>query len=278
MNVTLSAETSSSFDTTIASSTPQSQVEYGVNGYARQCETCQAAAINNTLCTLGKCLACCGLTGCGCCEFGPSSTTIQEALPDLPDIAEIDIDILDGQLIVHEDLPHADGSADNPVVDVSMNLADQFGQMQLSENITKGASSASEICNYCGKVGPGMLRCSRCQSVSYCSRKCQKKSWKLHKKICVPAAASVSQTVSTIQDAIQQQRKDAGNVTAISQGRTVQRGKQTADDECPICYDRYTSHGCFSQDEDATGRTKMVLPCKHDVCHRCLNGWRQQNG
>ena len=113
-----------------------------------------------------------------------------ETLPELPDIAEIDIDILNGQLIVDDEVPCNDGCADNPVVDMGVNLTDQFGQMHLSEDITKGASSPSEICNNCGSVGSEMKRCGQCRSVWYCNKICQRKSWKLHKKICAPPPTS----------------------------------------------------------------------------------------
>jgi hypothetical protein len=40
-----------------------------------------------------------------------------------------------------------------------------------------------EICNAC--FWPGDHRCSRCKSVHYCSKVCQKLLWKDHKKSCV---------------------------------------------------------------------------------------------
>lgn len=111
-----------------------------------------------------------------------------EGLPDLPDITEADIDLLDGQVFVHEETPHGDGSIDNPVVDSGVGLADQFGQMQLGVDTPKG--SENQTCDDCGTVGPGMMRCGRCQSVWYCTKACQRKSWKLHKKLCsAPDAA-----------------------------------------------------------------------------------------
>ena len=40
-------------------------------------------------------------------------------------------------------------------------------------------------CSVCGSPGPGRLKiCSRCKSVHYCSRDCQKKDWKQHKGYC----------------------------------------------------------------------------------------------
>jgi hypothetical protein len=39
-------------------------------------------------------------------------------------------------------------------------------------------------CRACGLVTPDLLVCSRCRKVHYCSPKCQKDDWRLHKKHC----------------------------------------------------------------------------------------------
>jgi hypothetical protein len=41
------------------------------------------------------------------------------------------------------------------------------------------------LCTRCGESGAtGMLRCSKCKSVRYCSRECQRSDWKQHKLRC----------------------------------------------------------------------------------------------
>lgn len=38
--------------------------------------------------------------------------------------------------------------------------------------------------------------CAKCQTVRYCSRDCQKKDWKVHKKICATAAQIYAQNAN----------------------------------------------------------------------------------
>ena len=47
----------------------------------------------------------------------------------------------------------------------------------------------------CGKNG--VQRCSRCKSVKYCSKECQKRHWKFHKKVCTPAAPAAPSSSSS---------------------------------------------------------------------------------
>lgn len=47
-----------------------------------------------------------------------------------------------------------------------------------------GTSLFSRTCSYCGKTG-SMKACSRCKSVRYCGKACQRAHWKVHKIDCV---------------------------------------------------------------------------------------------
>lgn len=52
--------------------------------------------------------------------------------------------------------------------------------------------STLSICPTCSSPS-ATLRCSRCHSVSYCNKKCQKSHWKSHKKQCALAAKNVTE-------------------------------------------------------------------------------------
>jgi MYND finger len=45
-----------------------------------------------------------------------------------------------------------------------------------------GATNASESCRICNKKGS--RKCARCMEARYCSKECQVKDWKVHKKTC----------------------------------------------------------------------------------------------
>jgi hypothetical protein len=43
----------------------------------------------------------------------------------------------------------------------------------------------TKFCDTCNKAGYSFKRCGRCKKTIYCSRECQKKDWKTHKKNCL---------------------------------------------------------------------------------------------
>ena len=45
-------------------------------------------------------------------------------------------------------------------------------------------SDTKYTCASCGKMAKKMSRCTKCKMSYYCNRECQKKNWKLHKRIC----------------------------------------------------------------------------------------------
>jgi hypothetical protein len=48
------------------------------------------------------------------------------------------------------------------------------------------APCANPSCDAFEKKAKGFSSCSRCRTVAYCSRSCQKEHWKTHKKSCIP--------------------------------------------------------------------------------------------
>lgn len=63
------------------------------------------------------------------------------------------------------------------------------------------ASQGRSICGSCKKdsswFSAGLMKCSRCNTQSYCSRDCQKKDWKQHKKSCGQRGTSDGQQSSS---------------------------------------------------------------------------------
>ncbi len=47
-----------------------------------------------------------------------------------------------------------------------------------------GADEHTESCSYCGCYSPDLVTCTRCRSVKYCDKKCQKGDWKKHRITC----------------------------------------------------------------------------------------------
>lgn len=68
------------------------------------------------------------------------------------------------------------------VIDKAMKAASKVHKSQ-------GSSSMSlKYCEHCRKYepndGPLFSKCSRCKTVTYCSKECQRKHWKVHRKVC----------------------------------------------------------------------------------------------
>jgi hypothetical protein len=49
---------------------------------------------------------------------------------------------------------------------------------------SKIAASDALICFKCQKNQPKMFKCTKCQTIHYCSTNCQKNDWNIHKQIC----------------------------------------------------------------------------------------------
>jgi hypothetical protein len=70
-----------------------------------------------------------------------------------------------------------------------------------TEHQAEASSSSATPTKKCASCGTPesdpekpLKPCSKCQTVRYCSRDCQKKDWKVHKKTCASAAQIYAQT------------------------------------------------------------------------------------
>ena len=67
-------------------------------------------------------------------------------------------------------------------------------------SIAKPAEGARNLraCGHCQKEGEGFSRCAGCRVVAYCSRKCQKAAWKIHKLCCAAFVSLDTQKGNTL--------------------------------------------------------------------------------
>ena len=64
---------------------------------------------------------------------------------------------------------------------------DQLADSVLHDLTTaKKPSPDQNKCSFCGNYSGNLKKCSRCHSVQYCNRECQKKHWSSHKSACFP--------------------------------------------------------------------------------------------
>ena len=52
-----------------------------------------------------------------------------------------------------------------------------------ADDVKEGTLEEVHRCEECGVAG-ATLHCAQCQSCFYCSKDCQRKNWKMHKRVC----------------------------------------------------------------------------------------------
>lgn len=72
-----------------------------------------------------------------------------------------------------------------------LSVLGQFGDsphdtLQKKLQSSKAILPKSATCEYCKEREKKMMVCGQCRQTYYCSRECQKKNWKEHKKSCSP--------------------------------------------------------------------------------------------
>ena len=68
---------------------------------------------------------------------------------------------------------------------------------QASNSSTESAVSPNKSCSYCGIQKTELKKCGKCGRVKYCSKECQVKHWKEHKRSCKTPNATASTAASS---------------------------------------------------------------------------------
>lgn len=101
----------------------------------------------------------------------------------------------------------------------------------------------------CSNRNP-MYKCSRCHTVYYCSKDCQRKHWKGHKHDCVP---------------IEEMRASTARLDETMPENTIPQFQKGDVVQCGICL------------QNASLANPVVLPtCQHAFCYLCIKKWRHR--
>ena len=85
---------------------------------------------------------------------------------------------------------------------------EMISKFRVSRNAADTCEKKVNECNNCGKISANLLSCSRCKTVNYCDRDCQRAAWPMHKASCQgdsAAAASISTNSKTWDNLLQLQ-------------------------------------------------------------------------
>jgi hypothetical protein len=73
----------------------------------------------------------------------------------------------------------------------ALNLAEAFDHAEAVILIEKILNKMTSECEFCGCSTKRLKVCSRCEKVCYCSRDCQVKDYKKHKKECIQSSHNI---------------------------------------------------------------------------------------
>lgn len=104
---------------------------------------------------------------------------------------------------------------------------------EIATSISDGIGNrkqAKSSCRYCNKTGDDFKSCGRCKTAFYCSRECQTKDWKVHKKSCTPMDKSMSKAKKTGNALVQSfLRKHARDVVRALSAKMEETGLERKD-------------------------------------------------
>lgn len=84
---------------------------------------------------------------------------------------------LDGQYNLAALLSRLNGECPTPVAIFWYRMAAAQGCPTSAQVVAEFDQFCARACTYCGSVGVGKRRCSRCRSAYYCSAECQRSHW-----------------------------------------------------------------------------------------------------
>ena len=98
----------------------------------------------------------------------------------------------------------------------------------------------SHVCINCGRKGVSLKQCSKCQSVHYCSQKCQRTHWMKHKRLC-----------SAIKYLSNQEKRDTSDSGMYVSHLTPNQHPKVAKMHGSVCYEQcadpsFVGHRCPS--------------------------------
>ena len=115
---------------------------------------------------------------------------------DLYDDAKVKAKDEDGKMLKSDEalLYHAnqinDHSRNFAYIEFTASIKPLWQSKDEAQPAQERESGIIQMCGFlgCTNAGVGFQQCSRCKTIRYCSQKCQRADWKLHKQVCASSS------------------------------------------------------------------------------------------